>query len=143
MEQNNNENNIENNDTEVVESSVMSEEAQNESPNVPPPDKTHIKFLQNNIQKLVQIYMNESKIHSRGILLLDFRNQKTGRVDVSYKEMKDVPSDICEIVLEKMKNPIYNSVMFLCILRPDNSCLLFDINLDSKNDPLFNDIGIN
>ena len=98
-----------------------------------------IKFIENNIEKLVQIYITETnqRHKQRGVLLLDFRRQDDGNVDVRYLELHEVPKDIGEIVLEKMGNSLYDSVAFFCVLKPDNKCLLFDINLDKDRDRFF------
>ena len=98
---------------------------------------SHTKFIENNIDKLVQIYISESKIKQRGIMLLDFRKQNESKVDVSYVELPNVPKNIYDIVLNKLNNPVYNSVAFFCILKPDNHCLLLDINLDPSNQSYF------
>ena len=98
---------------------------------------SHTKFIENNIEKLVQIYVTESKIKQRGILLLDFRKQEEQKVNVSYVELSDVPKDIYDIIFKKINNSLYNSVAFFCILKPDTRCLLLDINLDPSRDGYF------
>ncbi|MAE83985.1 MAG: hypothetical protein CMB80_14685 [Flammeovirgaceae bacterium] len=97
------------------------------------------KFIENNIEKLVQIYITETnqRHKQRGVLLLDFRKQGEGNVDVRYLELHEIPKDISEIVFEKMGNSLYDSVAFFCVLKPDNKCLLFDINLDKDRDRFF------
>ncbi len=103
---------------------------------------THTVFLRNNIDKLIQIYITETQRcnNQRGILLLDFRNQdKNSNVDVSYVGLANVPGDIRNIVIKKMEKTLYDSVAFFCILKPDNQCLLFDINLDKNRDSYFMD----
>ena len=99
---------------------------------------SHTKFIENNIDNLVQIYINESKVKQRGVLLLDFRKQEEKNVDVSYVELDKVPKDIYDIIVNKIKNPLYSSVAFFCIVKPDNHCILLDINLDSSRDGYFN-----
>ena len=101
---------------------------------------SHTKFIENNIEKLVQIYVTESKIKQRGILLLDFRKQEEQKVNVSYVELSDVPKDIYDIIFKKINNSLYNSVAFFCILKPDNHCLLLDINLDPSRNGYFDKI---
>ena len=102
---------------------------------------SHTKFIENNIDKLVQIYVNESKVKQRGVLLLDFRKQEEQKIDVSYVELTDVPKDIYDIVIKKFNNSLYNSVAFFCILKPDNHCFLLDINLDPSRDGYFDKIN--
>ena len=104
-------------------------------------DVTHTKFLKRNIKELIQIYINESKDKSRGVLALDFRSQEEGNIQVSYRELDDVPDDIRAIVSENVKNSAYSSVAFFCIIKPDNKCLLFNINLDPNNDKYFNNLN--
>ena len=104
--------------------------------------ENHTVFLRNNIDKLIQIYITETQRckNHRGVLLLDFRNQDTNnKVDVSYVSLQDVPGDIRDIVIDKIGKSMYDSVAFFCILKPDNQCLLFDINLDKNRDSYFMD----
>lgn len=102
---------------------------------------SHTKFIENNINQLIQIYINESKVKQRGVLLLDFRKQEDQKVDVSYVELNKVPQDIFDIISKKIQNPLYNSVAFFCIVKPNNECLLFDINLDTSQDAHFNNLN--
>tara|TARA_Y100001970_G_C14141959_1_gene807640 strand:+ start:1012 stop:1449 length:438 start_codon:yes stop_codon:yes gene_type:complete len=106
------------------------------------------KFIENNIDKLIQIYVNETKFHSntntqRGILLIDFRNQVQHKVDVNYVELHQIPEDIRKTIEPKLNDPLYSSVLFFCVLRPDNTCFLLDINLDEARNKYFDGLHSN
>jgi len=108
---------------------------------------SYTKFIENNIDELIQIYMKEVNYSSntntqRGVLFVDFRQQQKMKVDVRYLELTYLPEDIRKIVQEKATNPLYDSVIFLCVLRPDDRCLLFDINLDEARNKHFDHLRL-